>query len=199
LLSAYRDLFRNRIYILTVLGYGAYTFALGGLAFWMPAFLERVRGMPRAQATTLFGAIAMVTGFTGTFAGGWIGDLLLRRTKTAYLWVCGVSTLLAVPFTYVALSNPHRGTYLSAIIIAEVLVFMSTGPVNSAIVNAVAPNERATALGLSVLVMHLVGDIPSPPLIGAISDVSSLERAFLVVPVAIVIAGCIWTYAAWRR
>ena len=46
-IDSYRDLFRNRTYILAALGYGAYTFALGGLAFWMPAFLERVRGMPR--------------------------------------------------------------------------------------------------------------------------------------------------------
>ncbi len=198
LIASYLDLLRNRTYILAVLGYGAYTFALGGLAFWMPAFLERSRGMPRAQATVLFGAIALVTGFTGTFAGGWLGDLLLRRTKSAYLWVSGIATLLAAPFTYVALSNPHRGTYLTAIVIAEVLIFMSTGPVNSAIVNAVKPNERATALGLSVLVMHLIGDIPSPPLIGAMSDASSLERAFLIVPVAIVISGCIWTYGAWR-
>ena len=42
---------RNRPYVLTVLGYAAYTFALGGLAFWTPAFLERVRGMPRSEAT----------------------------------------------------------------------------------------------------------------------------------------------------
>jgi MFS transporter, Spinster family, sphingosine-1-phosphate transporter len=196
--ARYLHLLRNRPYLLAVLGYGAYTFALGGLAFWMPAFLERVRGMPRTQATVLFGAIALVTGFTGTFAGGWLGDLLLPRTKNAYLWVSGISTLLAAPFTYVALSNPHRGVYLTAIFIAEVLIFMSTGPVNSAIINAVAPTERATALGLSVLVMHLFGDIPSPPLIGALSDASSLERAFLIVPVAILIGGGIWSYAAWR-
>ncbi|HEX9163646.1 MAG TPA: MFS transporter [Thermoanaerobaculia bacterium] len=198
LLGAYADLLRNRTYILTVLGYGAYTFALGGLAFWMPAFLERARGMPRTQATVLFGGIALVTGFTGTFAGGWLGDLLLVRTKSAYLWVSGIATLLAAPIAYVALSNPHRGIYLTAIVISEVLIFMSTGPVNSAIINAVSPHERATALGLSVLVMHLVGDIPSPPLIGALSDASSLERAFLIVPVAIVVAGAIWTYAASR-
>jgi MFS transporter, Spinster family, sphingosine-1-phosphate transporter len=196
--DAYLDLFHNSPYILTVLGYGAYTFALGALAFWMPAFLERSRGMPRTQATILFGAIAVVTGFTGTFAGGWLGDFLLPRTKNAYLWVSGIATLLAAPIAYVALSNANRAVYLPAIVIAEVLIFMCTGPVNSAIVNAVAPGERATALGLSVLVMHLTGDIPSPPLIGALSDASSLERAFLVVPVAVVIAGCIWTYAAWR-
>lgn len=192
-------LLHNRPYRLAVLGYGAYTFALGGLAFWMPAFLERVRGMPRTEATVLFGAIALVTGFTGTFAGGWLGDLLLPRTKNAYLWVSGIATLLAAPVTYVALSNPHRGIYLTAIAVAEVLIFMCTGPVNSAIINAVSPGERATALGLAVMVMHLLGDIPSPPLIGALSDASSLERAFLIVPVAIVIAGLIWIWAAWRE
>jgi MFS family permease len=195
--AAYRDLFRNRPFILTALGYGAYTFALGGLGFWMPAFLERVRGMPRSEATVTFGTIALVTGFVGTFAGGWLGDFFLRRSKQSYLWVSGIATLIAAPAAFIAVSNPHRSIYLPAIAIAEVFIFMCTGPVNSAIINAVKPGERATAVGLSVLVMHLVGDIPSPPLIGAVSDHYSLERAFMLVPLAIVIAGCIWMYAAW--
>jgi fucose permease len=197
-LRAYKDLFRNRPFILTALGYGAYTFALGGLAFWMPAFLERVRGMPRSEATVTFGAIALVTGFVGTFAGGWLGDLFLPRSKQSYLWVSGIATLLAAPATFIAVSNPHRAVYLPAIAIAEVFIFMSTGPVNSAIINVVKPGERATALGLSVLIMHLVGDIPSPPLIGIVSDHSTLEKAFMLVPLAIVVAGGIWTYTAWR-
>jgi len=196
--GGYLHLLKNTPYMLTVLGYGAYTFALGGLAFWMPAFLERVRGLPRSEATVTFGVIALATGFAGTFAGGWLGDLGLRWTKQSYLWVSGISTLLAAPVTWVALTNPKHSVYITAIVIAELLIFMSTGPVNSAIVNAVAPAERATALGMSIFVMHLVGDIPSPPLIGKISDATSLERAFLIVPVAIVIGGLIWTFAAWR-
>jgi MFS transporter, Spinster family, sphingosine-1-phosphate transporter len=197
--ATYRDLFRNRPFILTALGYGAYTFALGGLGFWMPAFLERVRGMPRSEATVTFGTIALVTGFIGTFAGGWLGDFFLRRSKQSYLWVSGIATLIAAPAAFIAVSNPHRSIYLPAIAIAEVFIFMCTGPVNSAIINAVKPGERATAVGLSVLVMHVVGDIPSPPLIGAVSDhYHSLERAFMLVPLAIVIAGVIWMYAAWQ-
>jgi MFS family permease len=39
--GGYAHLLRNGQYMRTVLGYAAYTFALGGLAFWMPAFLER--------------------------------------------------------------------------------------------------------------------------------------------------------------
>jgi MFS family permease len=196
--DAYRDLFRNRSFLLSAFGYGAYTFALGGLGFWMPAFLERVRGMPRSEATVTFGVIALVTGFVGTFAGGWLGDLFLPRSKQSYLWVSGIATLIAAPATYIAVSNPHRAVYLPAIAIAEVFIFMCTGPINSAIINVVKPAERATAVGLSVLVMHLVGDIPSPPLIGLVSDHTSLERAFMLVPLAIVLAGFIWMYAAWR-
>ncbi len=196
--GAYKRLVRNRPFLLTALGYGAYTFALGGLAFWMPAFLERARGMTRQEATITFGVIALVTGFVGTFAGGWLGDYFLRRTKHSYLWVSGIATIIAAPATFIALTNPSRSIYLPAIAIAEIFIFMCTGPVNSAILNAVAPSDRATAVGLSVFIMHLVGDIPSPPLIGWLSDVSSLERAFLLIPVAVLIAGIIWLWTAWR-
>ncbi|HUR81002.1 MAG TPA: MFS transporter [Thermoanaerobaculia bacterium] len=194
----YGGLFANRPYILAVLGYAAYTFALGGLGFWMPAFLERARGLTRGQATTSFGAIVVVTGFIGTFIGGWLGDKFLSRTKQSYLWVSGIATMLEAPLAFLGLYAKSKPLYFAALALAEVLIFMSTGPVNSAIVNAVSPMERATAVGLSVFVMHLFGDIPSPPLIGWMSDQSSLERAVLIVPVAILVSGLIWSYAAWR-
>jgi sugar phosphate permease len=198
-LNAYLDLLRNKRYLLTALGYGAYTFALGGLGFWMPAFLERIRGMSHVQATATFGAITCATGFVGTFIGGWLGDRFLRRSKQSYLWVSGIATLVAAPVTYLSLASPHKSVYLPAIIVAEVLIFMCTGPVNSAIVSEVKPIERATAMGLAVFVMHLVGDIPSQPLIGYLSDRSTLAQGILVVPLAVVLAGIIWIVAARLR
>jgi MFS family permease len=196
--QGYRDLLHNSQFLITALGYAAWTFAIGGLAYWMPAFLERVRGMSRPEATVTFGLIALCTGTVGTFAGGWLGDFFLKRTAQAYLWVSGISMVLAAPIAFVALTNANRAVYLPAIVVAEVLVFISTGPVNSAILNVVAPNERATAVGLSILVQHVLGDVPSPPLIGWLSDRSSLDRAFLIVPVAVLICGVIWCYGAWR-
>ena len=104
--SSYLALAKNRPFRIAVLGYAAYTFGIGGMAFWMPAFLERVRGVPKEAATVQFGLVVVVTGFVGTFAGGFVGDALLKRTKEAYLWVSGVATLLAVPFAFVALTVP---------------------------------------------------------------------------------------------
>jgi MFS family permease len=195
--AAYLELLRNRPYLLAVLGYAALTFALGGLAYWMPAFLERVRGMPRAQATVQFGAIVVVTGFAGTFIGGWLGDYWLRRSRQAYLWLSGISALAAAPFAHIAFRASSHAVYMTAMAVAEVLVFMSTGPINSAIMNAVGADKRATAGALQILLVHLLGDVPSPPIIGAISDASSLDRAFLIIPFALAAAGVIWMWAAW--
>ncbi len=195
---SYQRLLKNRPYRLTVLGYAAYTFALGGLAFWAPAFLERVRGMSKADATVQLGAIVVVTGFVGTFAGGWAGDFFLKRSESAYLRVSGWATLAAAPAALVAFLSPTRAVYMSAIVITELLLFASTGPINSAIVNVVAPTERATAVALSILGIHLLGDVPSPPLIGALSDATSLGMAFLMLPAVIALAGAIWLYASRR-
>jgi len=196
--ASYMHLLRNRPYVLTVLGYGAYTFALGGMAFWAPAFLERARGMPRSDATVQFGAIVVVTGFLGTFGGGWIGDWWLKRSKNAYLWVSGWATVLAAPAALVGFTAESKSISMAGIVVTELLLFASTGPINSAIVNLVEPGQRATALALSILAIHLLGDVPSPPLIGAISDRTSLQTAFLILPVAIAISGAIWLFAAKR-
>ncbi len=196
--ATYRRLLENRPYVLTVLGYAAYTFAVGGMALWMPAFLERTRGVPRAVATVQFGAIVVMTGFLGTFAGGYAADALRKRFKEADLWVCGVTALAAAPLSLAVFMTWRPGLYLVSLVAAQLLLFASTGPVNAAIVAEVAPAERASAVALSILTIHLLGDVPSPALIGFISDRSSLGRAVLVVPVAILVAGLVWTYAAWR-
>ena len=192
----YLLLLRQRPYMLTVLGYAAYTFALGGLAFWAPTFLERVRGIPALQASAGFGEIVVITGFVGTFAGGWLGDYLLKYSRQAYLWMSGGMTLLAVPVVYVALAAGAPSVFYPALIAAELLLFMSTGPINTAIVNLVNPLERASAVALSVLAIHLLGDVFSPSLIGVLSDHSSLGNAVMVVPVAVAVAAVLWFFAA---
>src|SRR5205814_1450399 len=107
-LARYLSLLRRGPYMLIVLGYAAYTFALGGLGFWMPLFLERVRAVPPDKATTGFGAIVVVTGVLGTLVGGWLGDYCLERSRQGYLWFSGVVTLAAVPFAVAALAAAGR-------------------------------------------------------------------------------------------
>ena len=72
------------------------TFALGGMAYWVPTFLARQRHLPLDEANALFGGMTVVSGLLGTFLGGWLGDGLLKRTDKAYLLVSGWGMILAV-------------------------------------------------------------------------------------------------------
>jgi hypothetical protein len=57
---------------------------------------------------------------------------------------------------------------------------------------------RATSVALSILAIHVLGDVPSPPLVGFVSDQSSLAKAMLILPFAFALGGLIWIGAAWR-
>ena len=194
--ATFGRLMHNQPYVLTILGYAAYTFAVGGLAFWMPAFLERVRGVPRSEATVNFGTIVVITGFIGTFVGGWLGDYCVKYSRQAYLWLSAAATVVAAPCVWMALTTPSRTLYAVWMVAAQLCLFLSTGPINAAIVNLVVATERATAIALGVFAIHLLGDVLSPYLIGALSDASSLAQAVKIVPIAVLIGACVWIWAA---
>ena len=54
----------------------------------------------------------------------------------------------------------------------------------------------ASAFALSMFVIHLLGDVPSPWLIGRLSDLTSLGQAVLIVPIAVVVSGVVWLISA---
>lgn len=184
------DLLRNRSFVLTMLGMSAMTFALGGMASWMPTFLSRVKGLSLASANAGFGGLTVGAGLIGTFLGGWLGDRLLRRTPSAYLLVSGVGMLLAIPFAYVGFTAASPEVYLPAFFVAEVLVFLNTGPANAVFVNVALPEVRATGIAISIFGYHLLGDVPSPILIGKASVwTGSLQTALLLTLVAMAVSG----------
>ncbi len=205
--GTYRDLLSNRPYLVTVLGYAAYTFALGALAFWFPDFLVSYHRMPQVRADYLVGIIAVGTGFVGTFAGGWIGDYVLRFTRHGYLLVSGIATIIAVPFIVMALTADQPRFFLAGLVVAELMMFASTGPINSAIVNYVAPTQRASAMAFSILIIHVLGDAPSPAIVGLMSRAAitggqpsgaALQHAMMILPVATLLGGVIWLAGALR-
>ncbi len=101
-----RELRHNSYYWVSVAGLTLMTFSIGGLSVYMPAFLERERGVTGAQAGIWFGAIAAVAGLTGTLVGGVLGDRAEQKSRTGGLWVSGIGMLLAAPF--MVLDRPGR-------------------------------------------------------------------------------------------
>jgi sugar phosphate permease len=197
-LHSYARLLRNSQYRLTVLGYAAYTFAVGGIAAWIPVFVQRAHGLSSSVANNQIGVMLAITGLAGAIGGGWLGDRLLRRWREAYLWLSAVTTLLAAPLAWIAFTTADITVYLVTLFAAELLIFTCTAPINSKLIDMVPPGMRAAAMALCIFTIHLLGDVPSPTLIGWISDRSSIQQGVLVIPVAVVVSGAIWMLAAWR-
>ena len=96
------------------------------------------------------------------------------------------------------MTTPDTTVYLVTLFAAELLIFTCTAPINSKLIAMVPPGMRAAAMALCIFTIHLLGDVPSPTLIGWISDRSSIQQGVLVIPAAVVVSGAIWMLAALR-
>ncbi|CAM6005653.1 unnamed protein product [Sphagnum balticum] len=142
-------LFKNKVYLYAVFGYTAFTFCVGGFASWAPKYLVSVRNIPLQTADTWFGALTVVTGFSGTLAGGWVASSLLKRHKNGAFWLIIGSTLLAIPLTFGAFYMTTQVGFFVVMGFAEFFLFVSQGPVNVIIVESVGPLLRGLASAVS--------------------------------------------------
>jgi MFS transporter, Spinster family, sphingosine-1-phosphate transporter len=197
-LAAYKELLHNRVYLWTVLGYVAYTFAIGGLAFWMPSYLIRERGFAPASGMMLFGAITVVTGAVGTLVGGFIGDKLQARGPNGYTLLSVAAMLSGATCSLLAFLSGDTTMFLVLLSLAELFLFLNTGPINALIVNSVRPGVRATAAALCIFAIHIGGDAISPTLMGAVADGYGLGRSMLLIPIVFFLAGLLWL-GTWHK
>jgi MFS family permease len=190
---------RNKQFVLTVAGYTAVTFATGGIADWFPTFLSRDRGMQMGEAGFLVGVVTVVGGLGGTILGGIIADKVKRYTRQGYLAVSGLAMIPAVLLAIVAIYVVRAPmAILGCILFAQIFLWAYNAPVNALLVNSVSAGMRARAFGLSILCIHLFGDVASPPLIGALNDeINNLPLSLAMVPIAIAVGSLIWIIG-WR-
>ena len=188
-----RGLARNPAFWMVTLGMAAGTFSLGGIQVWMPTFLSRARGYSLEAANLIFGKIVVVDGILASLAGGWLGDKLLPRMKGSYYFVSAVSMGLGVPVMFFALFN--KGPWMvPAIAVAAFLLLLNTSPLNTALVNSVGSHIRATAIAVNIFLFHLLGDVPSPTLMGYVADRHSLQAAFILPVIAMAVSSAILFY-----
>jgi MFS family permease len=193
-LADYAELLRTKSYLLNCLAMTGMTFAVGGLAAWVPTYLVRVRGMELTEANLVFGLLTLVSGLGGTMAGGWLGDHLLPRVPTAYFLVSGIGLALSVPCAAAVILLEARTWVLVAIFLAEVFIFLNTGPLNAIIANVSRSEVRATAYAVNIFIIHALGDAISPAIVGMVSDRLGLAAAFWIAPGTLALAAlfCFW-------
>ncbi len=193
----YLILLRTPSFVFCTLGMAAMTFAIGGIAFWMPYYLEARPGAP-ANSTLVFGAITALAGLSATLLGGWAGDKLRRRFPSSYFLVSATAMLTGFPLFLGVLYLNVSFTWLWALIFLTCFcLFFNTGPTNTIIANVTHPSLRAAGFALCILVIHALGDVISPVIIGLLNDYfHDMNKAFLVVGLTFLIAGALWLCGA---
>jgi MFS family permease len=184
---------RNPAFLTATLGMAAMTFSLGGIQVWMPQFLYSERHYSLESANFMFGIIIVVDGILAALAGGWLGDYLLRRMKSSYYLISAASMLLGVPFMIVALFVRGR-VMVPAIAVAAFFLLFNTAPLNAAVINSVGAHIRATAIAVNIFIIHILGDVPSPTMMGWVADKRSLQAAFVLPVIAMVVSSAILFY-----
>ncbi|HVZ84769.1 MAG TPA: MFS transporter, partial [Terracidiphilus sp.] len=185
--ATFFGLFTNAAFLTGTFGLAALTFTMGGISAWVPEFLRRSAGLSVGAASQMVGASTVIDGILGTLIGGWIAQRWLRTNHRALYLLSFWSVALTIPCGALLFFGPARWS-VPALFAAEFFLFLNTGPLNTAIVNSVSGQVRATAVGLNLFIIHAFGDTFSPQIIGAVSDRTSLRTGLGATLIALVVS-----------
>ena len=194
-------------YLLVTLGYTAFTFSLGAFAVYGPKFLNIVHGMELSNADHLFGALLVVTGLVASIVGGLTATAWRKRNPAGYSLLLTLSAAVAVPVAFAAflVASPLLAKVLLGT--AMFLLFLPTGPIGTLTIEAVPVALRASAMAVSIFMIHFLGDVWSPLIVGFLQDratassgaVAGLRSALMLLPTMLAVCAVLWGWLAWRQ
>ncbi|CAN6459442.1 unnamed protein product [Victoria cruziana] len=183
-------LLSDKVYIVNVLGYISYNFVIGAYSYWGPKAGYYIYNM--SNADLLFGGITIVCGIFGTLAGGYILDHIQATIHNAFKLLSG-ATLFGAVFCFSAFLSPKLYGFVILFSIGELLVFITQAPVNYVCLHCVKPSLRPLSMAMSTVSIHVLGDVPSSPLVGVLQDyVNNWRETALILTSILFIAAAIW-------
>lgn len=215
-LASFRALWAVPIYRRCVIGDCAHTGAIGAIAYWTPKFLVERHGLKLDAANFWFGLTTVVAGFVAILLGGRLADAAVARLPLvpegappsapenravieAQLRICGLGVWLAAPLALAMFWVPTAGAFFALVFAAQLGLFVAISPVSAAMLRAVSPELRASAMAVSLFAIHVFGDLWTPPAVGALADVLPLQTALTVVPALLVVGAAVWwPMRSWR-
>jgi predicted MFS family arabinose efflux permease len=186
-----KALLARRSYLHNTAAQTIYTFAMGGMATWMPTYFVRERHLPLETAGITFGAVLCLAGFAGTLAGGQLGDRLAKRMRAAHFHLSGWALIASLPFTVLAILSPRPAIFWPSMFVTLFFLFLNTGPLNAAMANVLPADLRSRGFALYTVSIHLLGDAISPLIIGAASDSVGLKWPVLATGCLLPLSGVV--------
>ena len=162
--------------------------------FRLPTFLVRYCEAQLDSAGLIVGTALVIGGISGNILGAQSAAYFEPRVKSSYFLIPALYTLPAA-FLFLLINNETSNLNLVYFYIFLSMIFCWTfvAPLAAVTVNVIRPSLRSLAGGLAHLVVSILGNIISPPIVGAISDdTGSLRTAMQSVWVTTLGAGVCW-------
>lgn len=146
-------------------------FVLGVNLVFLPTYLQQkdTYGLTSGQAGLFSGAVIVLSGIAGTVIGGYMADALNKRFPGARVLVCGIGFLLGAPAFAAAITARNFTTFTIFFVLTTILVTIYTGPSTAATQDVVPSALRASAVAVSLLFAHMLGDAFSPTIVGVLA------------------------------
>jgi hypothetical protein len=79
-------------------------------------------------------------------------------------------------------------------------LFLPTDPVDTLILETALVNLRASTMAVAIFTTHLFGDMWSPEIVGRLADSfgGNLQKAVLILSVALIVASTLWLALALK-
>ena len=134
--------------------------------------LPRPRPTPQSSETTdiAFSVMTVTTGIFGTFAGGYVLDLVGNSVRNGMLLGAGAMAAAAVVILVAFLSVSSFLVFCVVFSVGEFFLFFVQAPSNALILWSVPRESRAIAVSLGVVCQHVLGDVPGPPVMGLVQE-----------------------------
>jgi predicted MFS family arabinose efflux permease len=146
-----------------------------GLFFWLPSFFVRSFDMTLLNASLYYGAVLLVGGLAGIWAGGWLGDRFGQMRHSRYITIPAIAFITTVPFYIIAMTSESMVLTFGLLLVPTALGLVWLGPVISVIQHLVPPNMRATASAIFLFINNLIGIGIGTFAIGFLSDTLALQ------------------------
>jgi MFS family permease len=155
------------------------------ITFFFFGYLETERGYDANGIIATMAPVILILA-AGYFVGGFLGDLLFKRTKKGRIIVSSVGVLLGAIFIFLAMTTPidEPNQFFIYMCLTAIFMPLSSANVIATVYDVTVPEVRSTAQAMEYFIENS-GAVAAPALTGAII-VATQDKTFSILMICIV-------------
>jgi MFS family permease len=170
---------RTMRYILV--GVSALLFTVSGIGYWLAVYHDRYSGMSVEEATAFTAIVLGIGGGIGTFGGGWFADRIHVRGPSGRIVFVVWSAMACAGLFALSFAVGSIPVRLALQFVGITAAAGAVPALRASMLDVIPAESRGVGSSAFALVAAVLGTALAPPLVGLLSDLTSLVTAFYIV------------------